>query len=367
MRMKLFTFFIFWIVTSFCFSQEFDHSNTTEIGVDYTYGEIPQHNPSIAHLITGHPEGFILSYSQKTFGKKEWEALYNYPDYGSSFVFQDMKNPYLGENYGLYVHYNFYFLNRHVLFRIAQGIAYNTNPYDLDENYQNNAYGSHFLASTYILLNYTHKNIFENFGLQAGINLMHYSNGNIKAPNTSTNTLSVNVGVNYSLQKKEELTYISYEKKRFSEPVHLNFVFRSGIQSSSVINLGQYPFYTFGVYADKRISKKSSFWLGSEVFFSPMLKEYIKFRSIAYSEDHLSGDESSTRAGAFLGYQLFVGKVSAFLNLGYYYYYPFDFEGRIYDRAGLQYAISPKFSVSFSVKAHAAKAEAMEFSVGYRL
>ncbi len=38
------------------------------------------------------------------------EAWYNYPDYGLSFQYQDNKNPELGNLYGLYGHFNFYFL-----------------------------------------------------------------------------------------------------------------------------------------------------------------------------------------------------------------------------------------------------------------
>ena len=41
-----------------------------------------------------------------------------------------MKNDVLGNNFSLYAHYNFYFLKRHLMFRIGQGMAHNTNPYD---------------------------------------------------------------------------------------------------------------------------------------------------------------------------------------------------------------------------------------------
>ncbi|GAK99106.1 hypothetical protein JCM19314_3137 [Nonlabens ulvanivorans] len=49
----------------------------------YLYGTILEHNPDIAHLITDHPSGVMLRYNRKTYGEKEWESRYNYPDWGN--------------------------------------------------------------------------------------------------------------------------------------------------------------------------------------------------------------------------------------------------------------------------------------------
>src|SRR5699024_5235903 len=109
-----------------------------------------------------------------------------------------------------------------------------------------------------------------------------------------------------------------------------------GINSSSVVGMGHYPFLTVSAFADKRLGYTSTVALGSEVFFSRMLKEFIRYRSIAFPEDHLSGHESSTRVGVFGGYELNINKFSFFVNLGYYLYYPFHFESRVYNRLGVK-------------------------------
>ena len=83
-------------------------------------GNIFKHTNDVSHLITGHPQGVLLSLNQKTYGDKEWHSTYNYPDYGVSFQYQDFKNQYLGEAYALALHYNFYFLKRNLMFRISQ-------------------------------------------------------------------------------------------------------------------------------------------------------------------------------------------------------------------------------------------------------
>ena len=101
------------------------------------YGSVILHNPDISHLITEHPAGLILGYNRKTFGNEDWEQWYNYPDLGASFIYQDMVNPTLGKNLGLYAHFNFYFFKRNLQLRIGNGIAYTTNPYDKNTNFRN--------------------------------------------------------------------------------------------------------------------------------------------------------------------------------------------------------------------------------------
>jgi hypothetical protein len=51
------------------------------------------------------------------------------------------------------------FLQRHLMFRIGQGVAYNTNPYNKETNYRNYAYGAHLMPSTYFMLNYSKQNL----------------------------------------------------------------------------------------------------------------------------------------------------------------------------------------------------------------
>jgi len=308
----------FWIT----FSQE--NKSISTIDANYFYGTILEHNPAIAHLITDHPTGFILSYNRKTYGLKAWESRYNYPDWGFSFIHQDMKNYHLGDNYSAYAHFNFYFFKRNLMFRVGQGIAYATKPYDKVENFQNNAYGSDLLSTTFVMLNYKKEHIFKGLGLQAGISIVHYSNANVKAPNTSTNTFAFNFGANYILDNQEQPEYIvSTEDKKFTEKIKYNVVFRSGVNESDVIDSGKYPFYIISGYADKRLNRKSAIQFGTDVFFSRFLKELIYYYSVAFPEYDVTGDEDWKRIGVFVGHELFINKMSLVTQLGYYVYYPY--------------------------------------------
>lgn len=338
------------------------------LDVNQFYGSILLHNPDITHLINAHPGGLILSYNHKRYGAKEWERAFGYPDTGLSFVYQDMNNGTLGQNFGLYAHFNFYLLKRNLMFRIAQGVAYNTNPYDKETNFRNNAYGTALLSSTYALLNYRKENIIAGLGITAGLGVVHYSNANVRAPNTSTNTLAFNLGLTYDLDGGRTIDFIPKgERGPFTEPIRFNLAFRGGVNESDVVGSGQYPFYIVSAYADKRITRKSAFQLGGDVFFSNFLKELIRFRSIAFPEEPVAPDTDYKRVGMFAGYELFINKLSAIAQLGYYVYYPFDFEGRVYNRIGIKRYFGEQVYGVVTLKSHGAKAEAVEFGIGIRL
>lgn len=355
----------------FCFTIVFsqDKTHTTYFDLNYFKGNIALHNNDILHLIQGHPEGYILSWNKKTYGFNDWEQRYNYPDYGVTYAYQNLKNDVMGNVSSLYAHYNFYFFKRHLMFRIGQGLAYTENPYNKVTNFRNNAFGTHLMSSTFAMLNYKKERLFGRFGLQAGVSLIHYSNANVKAPNTSINSITLNVGVNYNLNEEEPeyVNTLDDTDKKFTEQIKYNIAFRTGINESDIVDSGQYAFYIFSAYADKRINRKSALQFGTDIFFSNFLKELIYFKSVSFPEDDVSGDEDFKRVGIFAGHELFVNRMSLETQLGYYIYYPFDFEGRTYIRIGLKRYFGNKWFGAITLKSHGAKAEAVEFGVGVRL
>lgn len=365
MNLRVFLIIIF--LSGFCFGQDDDKPTKYIVDANPFYGSVMLHNPDITHLISKHPTGFILGYNRKTFGNQDWEQWYNYPDLGASLIYQDMVNPTLGKNIGVYAHFNFYFFKRNLQFRIGQGVAYASNPYNKNTNFRNNAYGSRFLSSTYLMFNFHRENIFKNLGFQAGISIIHYSNANVKAPNTSTNTLALNAGLVYTLGNEEEVLYTKLEKKKITEPFRYNLAFRTGINESDVIGSGQYGFQILSAYVDKRLGRKSAIQFGADIFFSNFLKELIRYQSISFPENNVAVDTDYKRVGIFIGHELFINKLSITSQLGYYVYYPFDFEGKVYNRMGLKRYFGDKWFGEISLKSHGAAAEAVEFGIGIRL
>lgn len=345
-----------------------EHQKTYVLDGGYFYGSIMRHNADVSHLIRKHPSGMFVSLNQKTFGDGGWEHRYNYPDLGYSAIYQDFRNPTLGQAVGLYAHYNFYLLQRNVQFRVGQGIAWNSNPYDRETNFRNNAFGTRFLSSTYLMLNYKREAAWKKLGFHIGLALVHYSNANIKAPNTSTNTIAINAGLNYQLSESQLREFVDPEHDPVPpSELRFNLAFRSGINESDVVGSGQFPFYIGSAYADLRLGHKSALQLGGDFFVSNFLKDLIRFQATSFPELNVAPDTDHKRVGLFLGHELFINRNSIITQLGYYIYYPFDFEGRIYNRIGLKRYLGEHWFAAITLKSHAAKAEAVEFGIGVRL
>ncbi len=341
------------------------------VQAEYFYGNILKHNENVGHFLVDHPTGVLLSWNKKTFGEKQWQERFNYPDYGFSFAYQDNKNEVLGDVYSFYGHYNFYFFNRtnknQFVLRPSFGVGYNTKPYDKVTNPKNVAFGTKLNASVSFRLYYQRENILKNVGVNAGLTFMHTSNASFKSPNTGLNIWAATIGLNYNLNANNAIIeYISNSDKEeiIDKKINYNFEFKFGANESDFIGSGIKPFFVIAAYVDKRLNQKSALQFGSELFVNYSLKDFIDIKAIT---DATFEKGDFKRVGVFVGHELFINKLSIIGQLGYYVYYPIVFEGRIYERVGFKYYFKDKLFGSFTLKAHAAKAETFSLGIGIRL
>ena len=360
-------FFTGTIVLFFGFLSAQNLKDSEAIDVNYFSGNIIQHAPDLAHLITGHPESVLFSFSKKTHGNKEWESAYNFPDYGIYFLYQDFKNEFLGHNYAVGLHYNFYFLNRNLVLKVAEGIAMASNPHDNVTNSKNGAFGSKFLGNVNFGLNYKKDNIIDKFGLQAGFMFTHFSNARMKSPNSGINTFNINLGLNYNFDQiaNKPIDSTSFNR-RFKQPIKYTFVLRSGINESPIVGSGTHPFYHLSFFADKRLNRKSAIQFGAELFLTNSFIDFIKYQSIAYPNLNLDPNTDYKRVGVFVGHELFINRISLEAQIGYYVYQPYKYNIAIYDRLGMKYYLTDKIFTGVGIKTHGFFAEAMEFAIGVR-
>lgn len=353
-------------------AQKDTHSS---LQLEHFYGSIIKHKPKIAHLAISHPQGFSLSYNKKTTQKDSALANYNYPEYGATFTYHDFKNHILGKSYALQFHYNFYFGNRNnnnlFYLKLAQGLAYISNPFDLETNNKNVALGSHLNGNVSLGFNYKRKNIFKGFDAILGLYFSHYSNGSIKPPNTGINILSLSTGINYNFDYKNPINYQEISnvvKIQKQEPIRYNLQFIAGVNSTGNLQNKQFPYYVFSAYADKRINNKSIINIGTEVFFSNFLKELIQYNAVAFPEKpNEDGTADYKRVSLIVGHELDINKIAIITQLGYYIYYPYKYETRVYERIGIKRYFGKHFFASLSLKAHVFVAESIDLGIGIRL
>lgn len=358
---------VFLLINSLVSAQE----NLSKYAIDASvfYGNTFEHNSKIAHLLSEHPTGFLLSWSKLSNPEKYWSYKNNYPELGISFSYHQSHVEALGNNYTLYGHLHWYFASRLVQFKLAQGIAYADNPYHPDKNFRNVAYGSSLLAATRLELNFVKEYLWDGLGVLAGLGVVHYSNGSIKKPNTSANTMYAHIGLRYNWEQIQvpKNTELQWTKNDDLSVFRYEAIVRGGVNQFG-IGAPTRGFLVIGGTLGKRWSYRSGWHAGVEYFHSPFLKDYAHFRSVAYPEDGYKGTEDYKRIGIYAGYDLFISDAfSLFANLGYYPYWPIPYDTRVYNRLGAKYYIakSPIFAM-VDVKAHHFRAEAMEFGLGYK-
>ncbi|MGM0635355.1 MAG: acyloxyacyl hydrolase [Bacteroidota bacterium] len=359
-------FFLLFFVSFSVFSQTKKYTHA--VYADFLYGQIMPHSPNIIHLIQGSTSGFVAGWKKQTYGHQEWEQQFNYPSYGASFMMQNMGSPELGNVYSLHADYNFYFFKRQLVLGVGTGIGYVPNKYDKRSNPRNVAYGSTLLSSSIFKLNYQKE---QAFGLpidfSLGAFLIHYSNGKSKSPNTSTNNFGLQFGLTYHLDK-DEIDFIDDSlSSELKEPFRFNVALLGGANDNGIVGEPRYPFLAISTYIDKRLNRKSSIQLGTDLFLNQAVKKHLEYNEIIYPDEFENHNKDWKRVGLFVGHELFFRKMSLITQMGYYVYYPYDYLNRIYTRVGVKRYLSNRFFVSVALKTHFAKAEAIEYGIGIRL
>lgn len=371
--MKFGTSYIGYLSVTFLLVISLGHRTYGQDSLAYNYsisaepikGFIYLHTQEVEHLITNQPSGIILSLNKHTFGAKPWQLRYNFPDVGYSLYYLDHGNPTIGKTIALMPYYNFYFNKNHekrsdIIFKMAFGLGYNTNPYDRVINNKNNFFGSRLAFGTQLQMRYDYQ-ISPRVSLKSGVSIIHFSNASIRRPNKGINLVVANVGVQYALTDYK-IPYRMGKRSFEKEPIKYNVALSFGSSETTTVGAGSFPFYVLHAYAQKRIGHKSGLQFGTDFFLTQSIREDIKY------DPSLEGDKPDyKRIGVFIGHEWYINRLSLVTQFGYYAYRPYDSFKVIYQRVNLKYYITNKVFAGFSLKTHFAKAEAAEFGIGMQL
>ncbi len=305
----------------------------------------------------GSVNTFILGFNKQGLGVKEWERTYNYPNYGLSLVYQRNKQNFLGDVYSLMLHYTHFFFKRRLAMKIADGLSFTTNPFDVEDNPKNVFITSTLSNGFLFSLQWRETNLWKGLGWQAGVSFTHYSNGKTKLENRGLNTWFGHLGLNYAFTEEKEFITGGFSEE-LDKQIHYNLMFRGGVNENTS-RTGYDKLYTLSLYADKRLSKKSRLQFGCDYFAS----DFLKHELLASGK----GNYSSKRVGVFIGHDLVFHRFSIPIQIGYYIYNPSHYKKSIYQRIGANYLINKHLLMSLAVKVHLGSAEALEYGLGLRL
>ncbi len=296
-----------------------------------------------------------------------YHQLYNYPIYGLGLYASTFRKPEIGTPTALYGFVSVpirpgRFRRWDFNYRISLGLASNFEPYDEENNPLNVLLGSH-------------RNVFIDLGVQAnyrlsthlqmgaGLSFHHFSNGSIRQPNKGINLLPLSVTLTY-IPYRENPEFSQTELPELDEKgqIHLHYAF--GIKQFEPRNRKRYFKSTVGLYWSYAVGYKWRLGVGGDLFYSD-----------SGNQPEIAGDALNKISAMFSGGPAFyidhVLTKRLYLNgnIGVYIHRN-DFNGEIkpvFLRMGTRYKVWKNAYAGISIKAHTAKADFVEWTMGYTI
>lgn len=327
------------------------------------YGFVMPHHKNMQHLAKGHFTATEMNFNIQKHGEKKWHALYKYPVIGGAIWFADLANPeQLGKAIAVYPFMNFHLYhsdNFYLNYRFGLGLGYITKPFDYIDNYKNIAIGSH-LNATLNMFYEVKWMIRKKISLTSGIGITHFSNGAFKTPNLGINIPTVFAGIAYYLPYQENViadtSWIDLKEKRKT----FRLLFAGGMKQVYPAKGDTYGIFMLSLNYSKSLSQKRELVAGFDLFM-----DYSDKRSIKRKDIPLKNDLGILKPGLYAGHNFLFSKLHLLMHVGYYLYAKDNSDGFIYSRFGLEYDFSKSFFAHLALKTHFAKADFVEWGIGY--
>ena len=341
-----------------------------KVQVDAIYGQLIEHDKKLAAAIDGNISGMFITWNTTRSKNEAFNQHYNSPEKGFSLLYENLNSNVLGKAYSAYRHYSFFLnkRNNQNKFKLitGAGLAYITRPYDVVDNPNNHAIGSHILLAGFAKLDYLRHQLIGNWGVQVGLGLYHYSNSAFNNPNLGLNTIAVHAGINYNFEEKTVKTPSTFDAipPFQKQPIYYNLVFRGGVNESKIINSGLYSFYTLTAYASKQINWFSTITAGTDLIYSNFIPRYANYQNKHEGENLVTNNRF--RLGIFAGHELQLDSFGMITQIGYYAYNPTHYITNIYERIGFRHQINNHIFTALTLRVNLFRAEALEFGLGIR-
>ena len=319
---------------------------------------------ALAYLIQDDIYAFDVSVSFPTYGKDYWEKLYNYPRPGFGYSCWNLGNKEVfGYAHSLYSYINIPLIKHtdkfSLNYQVSFGGAYLTRRFDVNENHLNRAIS-------------THTNVYIRIGIDCKIRLFprseliieaggtHFSNGKTRSPNYGLNAGSFSLGVNY-LIGNNAIIKAEPEIPRLDHRYIQSVIYSAGLKVYDNL-LGKKYFISSASYNLERfIDNKRKVGLGADFFYDGSISEALASADGTPEKDF----DKLIRLGLHASYAIKYKQFSMGMQIGHYLYSKFTVLTMVYSRISVQYMLSDNICANIGIKSHWAKADNIEWGLGY--
>ncbi|MCK4923043.1 MAG: acyloxyacyl hydrolase [Bacteroidales bacterium] len=364
--MKHFVFYILLLkvgltIPFICISQDSKFSFLTlpeHITTYYHHGYLFPHHPSMAYFTAENINGFEIIAS------KYYPSINpdRPPEIGFGYYFSNLGDrDVYGLAHGLYMMLGGdFFKNRSKIYLqqgISFGISYNTEHFDIKENYSNRAIGSHL--NTFFILSMNMKvKLGQNLLLSAGPSLVHMSNGNIKRPNFGLNLINSRVGLTWKMNPVKSSSIEFFEPLEYNKNRYL-ILFSGGVRHQSRLIPEYFPVGSFIAEYSRRLGLNHALGIGIDFIYDPT--EGLELYVIGAHIENII----PWHGGIHLSYERIWNKLSIILQPGYKIIAPSEHYFYQFNRVGFRYKFNNNIVLNYSIKTHSFAADFIEFGVGY--
>lgn len=357
------------------------HTSNFSLAAELSYVSLPADSNAFAEDYDFPTLSLGLRY---TFNGPVRMHRYPDPDWGmAEEVDYDSR---LGNTLSIYLKFQRAFVRtRHweTSYSLSAGFGYSRKIYDKKNNVDDELVGTHALIYFGAGLRQTY-HINSSWGITAGVDFVHHSNGALYRPNKGSNVIGVSAGIVYA-PYYYTLSSNQRNKIYFSDKcLFANFSAGFGgkvlledwlkTQFNTPPDDPDYRTSDFHIYAAYsfsgdlmyRYTRRWASGIGADVFYGSYASHVRRLdKEEDYSESH-----SPWSLGLAAKHNVYYGNLSLRMSLGYYLFRKMGFNARqnetkYYERIGLHYSF-PRLgglTAGVNVKAHKTKADLTELAL----
>ncbi len=326
-----------------------------------SHGFFIPHRESLPQLLTGHSQGVTVSYSRQVDGSSPWHHHFRGPERGISFMALGMGNPEeLGAIYSLYPYFDMPILPRGSInglgIRYGIGFSYLDKRFDREDNFFNQAIGSHINYSIIVGLRYRH--VMNRLRIDAGLSLSHASNATIQLPNLGVNVATADLRIAYRLNK-EKRTFEQKDAQTWERHKELWIGLGVCMRESNAFTHVKHPLQELRLTRYQRFSPKCTYLLGADIMHNKASYQELD-EPVDFGLDVML-------VGLNAGIGLEFGRSRLFFQQGVYLYQGKQELGGLYHRVGGVWRVADRWAIELTMKTHFARADYLAVGFGYLL
>lgn len=295
-----------------------------------------------------------------------YSRAYRYPTMGVGFYSSTFHNANVGEPNAVYFFMDIPMSYSHekdwmFSYFFSYGLSYNFNPYHPEDNPINLFIGSYRNVYVHLGLKAARR-LTSRVELNATLGFKHFSNGASSLPNSGINLIPLSLGMGYRLTKSHNKDFTPTPLPEHKPKTAIHFHLAPGVKEYFIgdnknLKLGA------GLHVLQEISHMHRLGVGLDYFYAANSRERI-------------ADTNNTRFWDANSFALFASwewllteNLYAPMGVGIYLNRNLHNgeENWYYQRLGLRYRFNNNVFAGVSIKAHKARADFFEWTVGYSL